>query len=72
MNATISVNRNNLAVLGSKLDTLSPLKVLGRGYALAYKENVLLKDASHANVGDEIELRLEKGKLLCRVEKISV
>lgn len=72
VSATILGHRNNLTVLSSKLDTLSPLKVLGRGYALAYKKDVLLKDAAKADVGGKIEVRLEKGKLLCTVEKIIV
>lgn len=70
--STVSGSRNALAVLGSKLDTLSPLKVLGRGYALAYKEGALLHDAANAVIGGEIEVWLEKGRLLCTVEKISV
>lgn len=70
--STVSDSRSALAVLGSKLDTLSPLKVLGRGYALAYKKGSLLHDAANADIGGEIEVRLEKGRLLCTVEKISV
>lgn len=70
--STVSDSRSALAVLGSKLDTLSPLKVLGRGYALAYKEGSLLHDAAEADIGGEIEVRLEKGRLLCTVEKISI
>ena len=70
--STVSDSRSALAVLGSKLDTLSPLKVLGRGYALAYKKGSLLHDAANADIGGEIEVRLEKGRLLCTVEKISI
>ncbi|NLX94373.1 MAG: exodeoxyribonuclease VII large subunit [Clostridiales bacterium] len=70
--STVSDSRSALAVLGSKLDTLSPLKVLGRGYALAYKKGSLLHDDANADIGGEIEVRLEKGRLLCTVEKISV
>ena len=70
--STVSDNRSNLSLLAGKLDTLSPLKVLGRGYALAYKQGALLHDAVNADVGSEIEVRLEKGKLLCTVDKITV
>ncbi len=70
LNIKISNGRNNLAVLSSKLDTLSPLKVLGRGYALAYSSGVLLHDAAAVDPGSDIDVRLEKGKLLCRVESV--
>ena len=66
----ISGGRNTLAVLSSKLDTLSPLKVLGRGYALAYCSGTLLHDAAAVEPGSDIEVKLEKGKLFCSVKSV--
>ncbi len=52
----------------SKLDAMSPLKVLGRGYSIARSENGgTLRDVSELNVGDNINLKLCKGSAICRV-----
>lgn len=63
-------NRQKLTTLTHTLDAISPLATLGRGYALAQRSanGELLRDASKVNVGEQIETRLAKGKLLCRVE----
>ncbi|OGP72495.1 MAG: exodeoxyribonuclease VII large subunit [Deltaproteobacteria bacterium RBG_16_50_11] len=57
-------------VLG-KLDSLSPLAVLERGYSITRKVPSLqiLKDASGVVVGEEVEVRLHRGTLLCQVER---
>ena len=70
--STVLEHSNMLALFAGKLDTLSPLKVLGRGYALAYKEGALLHDAALADIGGKVEVRLQKGSLSCTVEKITV
>ena len=54
----------------ARLDGLSPLAVLGRGYAVAWDENrtKILRDAGAVNVGDKVRVTLEHGELRCRVE----
>jgi exodeoxyribonuclease VII large subunit len=68
--AALSAGRSSLAVLSSKLDTLSPLKVLGIGYALAYSEGKLLHNASAVDSGSEVDVLLEKGRLFCTVKSV--
>ena len=47
---------------------MSPLKVLGRGYALAQsRDGALLKSAREVQVGDRITVRLGEGTLGCTV-----
>ncbi len=55
--------------LTARLDTLSPLKTLSRGYAVAesFPDGKVLRDPSMLEKGRLIRLRLEKGNLLCRV-----
>ncbi|CAI6055642.1 exodeoxyribonuclease VII large subunit [Cohnella sp. JJ-181] len=55
-----------------QLDALSPLKVMARGYSLAYDEDEkkLLRSASEAQAGDHIVVRLADGKLDCRVAAV--
>lgn len=57
--------------LAAKLDALSPLKVLGRGYAIASDgRGEIIKDAGQTAVGEKLRLRLQHGGLACRVEEI--
>lgn len=53
----------------ASLDALSPLRVLGRGYALVRSESgTIVKQASDVAVGDAIEITLHRGALAARVE----
>ncbi|MDD7280279.1 MAG: exodeoxyribonuclease VII large subunit [Oscillospiraceae bacterium] len=48
------------AVIGSRaaaLDSLSPLKIMSRGYSLVYKENELIKSADELSEGDRITVK---------------
>ena len=62
--------RGRLASLSGKLDALSPLKVLSRGYAIAEREGAPIKSARSVKTGDRIDLRLSDGRLGCSVEEI--
>ena len=52
----------------SKLDAMSPLKVLSRGYAMAQKENgELLRSVSQVATGDQISIRVSDGRISATV-----
>jgi exodeoxyribonuclease VII large subunit len=69
--ARLETARSRFIVATAALDALSPLAVLKRGYALVQDEQgKLLRDARGASVGDSLKLRLAKGVLSCRVEKV--
>ena len=55
----------------AKLDALSPLKVMHRGYSVAQNKNGILKTTYDTFVGDEIKLKLSDGTLECAVNNIS-
>ena len=60
-----------LARCAGKLDSLSPLAVLERGYSIACKEDgAILKESSQASPGENIRVRLHRGKLRCEVKEI--
>ncbi len=64
--------RNSLQQLAERLNALSPLQVLARGYALArlYPEKTPLRNAKQVNVGDLISVQLGQGQLEARVTRI--
>jgi len=57
-----------LNLLAAKLDLLSPLAILGRGYSLTYNaEGQLIRSASQSERGDQVRIRLGEGSLHCQV-----
>jgi exodeoxyribonuclease VII large subunit len=52
------------------LDSLSPLKVVERGYSIARKEGKLIKASSQLKAGDAVELQFAKGKAEAKIEKV--
>ena len=57
------------ASLAAKLDALSPLSVLGRGYAVARTEDgQILRAAQDVSIGEKIEVLLGQGSLNCTVD----
>ncbi len=67
----MQASRSRFANAAARLDTLSPLAVLKRGYAIAKKvpSMEILKASGEVSVGDRIDLRLYEGELRCRVEE---
>lgn len=66
----LALPRRQTASLAASLDALSPLKVLGRGFALVTDEDGSpLRRAEDVPVGSRITARLAKGRLQCRVEE---
>ncbi len=57
-----------LNLLTAKLDLLSPLAILGRGYSLTYDaEGTLLRASSQVELQEPIRIRLGEGTLHCQV-----
>jgi len=57
-----------LKLLAAKLDLLSPLAILGRGYSLTYNaEGLLVRSVNQAEVDEQIRIHLGEGSLHCRV-----
>ncbi|OYW06760.1 MAG: hypothetical protein B7X11_00865 [Acidobacteria bacterium 37-65-4] len=57
--------------LAGRLDTLSPLAVLGRGYAVCWNESrtSIIRSAKATAPGDTVRVTLAEGELACRVEE---
>lgn len=67
--ALLSEKGGCLAEFAAALDTLSPLKTLARGYAVAVKSGETVRKAEELNVGDGITLKFTDGDVDCKVTK---
>ena len=65
----LSSRRAELSRHAEKLGTLSPLAVLGRGYALVWEASGqrLVRAADQVRVGDALQIRLHDGRLTANV-----
>ena len=61
---------NSFAILCSKLNTLSPLNILSRGYSIIKKENEILTDVKQIDTGDIVSIQLKNG--MAKAEIIEV
>lgn len=65
----VSASRERYIKLSAALDAMSPLKVLGRGYAIAKKEDgSVIKKAADIASGEKIMLRLQQEEVKCTVD----
>ena len=68
--AQLARRREIFSALAASLDAMSPLKVLGRGYAMAQNaRGEILRSAGEVSPGDHITVTLGRGALGCTVEE---
>jgi len=66
----IQGERSRLQLAMGRLDALSPLAILNRGYSICRTDQgVILKRATDARRGDMLDVILSRGNLKCRVEE---
>jgi exodeoxyribonuclease VII large subunit len=71
MRGRISGHHARVSQILAKLDALSPVKILERGYALMFDAHgSLIKDASRVSVGERISARVAKGTIAAEVKGI--
>lgn len=65
MRRVLEIRRHQLAQLAAQLDSLSPLKVLERGYAVAInaRDGRVVTDAATVEIGDQLEVRVKRGRI---------
>ncbi|MGD9817218.1 MAG: exodeoxyribonuclease VII large subunit [Desulfomonilaceae bacterium] len=69
INARLAQARSNLAAVADKIDNLSPLKVLARGYSITFRliDGKIVTDADAVSLGEKLKVRLARGELVAEV-----
>ncbi len=71
MKALVSARAGEFQNLAGRLNALSPLAILERGYSISFSgKGELLKDARKLSKGDKIKTRLWKGLVISEVKEI--
>lgn len=64
-------NRDQLRSLAARLESLSPLRVLSRGYTVTQRlDGSVVRDAGELQIGESIRTRCDRGEFISRVEQI--
>ena len=66
--AVLERYENQLRQQAEKLEMLSPLKILGRGYALVYQGEELVRRAEQVQPGDILRVQLAEGEITAEVK----
>ncbi len=65
--------RSRFEVEVGRINALSPLAILERGYAICrQKQGAILRDAARVSPGDQVAVTLARGEIDCRVERIKI
>ncbi len=66
----LQLENARLGSIAGKLNVMSPLAVLERGYSITFKDNVPVKDVKQLKKGDTLHTSLAKGIVISKVEEI--
>ncbi len=71
MSTAIKREESRLAVLAGRLQALSPLATLARGYSICTTPDGkhVVSDSKSVGVGDRLSVRLQRGRLQCLIEE---
>jgi exodeoxyribonuclease VII large subunit len=70
MAAILASKRQGWEKAVARLEALSPLAILGRGYSITRRlpDNRILRGADEVEISRQVAIRLHRGELICRVE----
>ncbi len=63
----MTTEKNKVSLLSGKLNSLSPLNVLSRGYSISYKDDLPITSVNQVNNGDNIKVRVSDGEIFATV-----
>ncbi|MBE6748635.1 MAG: exodeoxyribonuclease VII large subunit [Ruminococcaceae bacterium] len=67
LNLKLNEEKAKVSVLASKLDALSPLAVLSRGYSIVYTDDLPIKSVNDVTKGDNIKIKVTDGEFFATV-----
>lgn len=69
----LTVAQRRIGALAARIDGLSPLAVLGRGYSVTWdaSRTRIIRDASSVTPGDRVSVTLERGSFEATVDKVN-
>lgn len=68
----LAKHKNKFGLLIAKMDSLSPLRVLSRGYAVVYENKRIITQANALHNGDRIAVSMIDGTVQCAVESVEI
>lgn len=71
MRHCLEYHRGALQTVSGKLDSLSPLSTLNRGYSItrSLPDHKVVRDVRFVSTGQEVEVIVARGKMICRIER---
>jgi exodeoxyribonuclease VII large subunit len=68
----LTIAHGRIGALAARIDGLSPLAVLGRGYAVTWdaSRTRIIRDASTVQPGDQIRVTLERGSIRATIDQV--
>ncbi len=70
INDKLGVQNNRLQSLAARLNGLSPLATLKRGYSISRRSSGDIVTSSHqVNIGERLDVKLSQGSLVCTVDE---
>ncbi|HPF21137.1 MAG TPA: exodeoxyribonuclease VII large subunit [Syntrophomonas sp.] len=69
MQKNLQTRQHGLAMAVAGLDQLSPLKVMGRGYAILSHQQTIIKSIEQVSPGMQLKARLSDGQLVVEVKE---
>ena len=63
-------NSSDFAMICSKLESLSPLKVLARGYSITKKDNNVIINSKDLSIGDSISIQFADGNAKAKITEV--
>ena len=69
---SLELQKGRLDGILGKLDSLSPLAILSRGYSITRRVPTLqiVRSAAEVRHGEKVEVKLHQGRLFCEVERV--
>ncbi|WP_226667611.1 exodeoxyribonuclease VII large subunit [Metabacillus litoralis] len=67
MSSVITHKNSQFKATIDKLNALSPLKIMDRGYSIVYQEEQLIKSINQVQSGNRLKVQLKDGQLDCQV-----